>query len=528
MLAPTVLDEAVDRDLADRKASIEVFQKNQADVVKERAALRAEREALTDAKIDNKHWEKSLGTGETIAAYVMAIAGGILAGRTGDTSVVKMFSDLIDQDIETQKANLSHRRGMLNDRQSALADLAAQNGDDFRSAEALRLAMFDTVKAQLASERKKFDPKGTAARELARQEMALDAEAAAALAKADAELEKRGLERTKVEIDLRREAEAVRHNKASERQQGYATSVTSRGQTADMKAKGFIPDGRSGWKPDPTFKTDLSPQDRKAAADADEAEGKLVVRDAITQKPLGKADNADKATAANEAQKAWHVVERNLKRMEVIRKEMGLSVDNRLLRGAKNDELAAEYKGLATQLAVAVVKLDDPGSIVSPKEAEATAGARIPQFNTPTGEGPETADGKQKALRDAGRAKVKAAMAAANIGFDPSTYYNDESAPEETPVQSANRAANTYKPEQLESARMPSTYDAAGNEVPGGSIGQQYLFNDVQVKAPIQAMEGLANGGDKQAVKYLQAIAADSNHPGAALAAEALTRVETK
>lgn len=366
-----VLNEAVDRDLADRKRAIEVFQRNQADVAKERAALRTEREALTNAKIDDRHWEKSLSTSETIASYALALAGGILAGRTGDMSVVKYFTDQINQDIETQKANLQHKRGMLNDRQSALADLAAQNGDDFRSAEALRLAMFDYTKEKLAAERRKYDPKGTAARELARAELALDAEAAAALAKADAELEKRALERTKVELDAARVAETARANRATERTASYNASLTARGQKLDAKKEGFIPDGKGGWMADPDYKPTVKPIDTKTNQDiAAETRAEVAV-DPVTRAPLGRIRSKSEEVRQQVRNKIANYATFRPKLTELMDRVTALGTK---YQGAGSERWSgderAEYESLRRQLGEMLAKVRQPTGILTEPDIE--------------------------------------------------------------------------------------------------------------------------------------------------------------
>jgi hypothetical protein len=72
----------------------------------------------------------------------------------------------------------------------------------------------------------------------------------------------------------------------------------------------------------------------------------------------------------------------------------------------------------------------------------------------------------------------------------------------------------------------PDSVDpATGKVIPGKSIGETHLLRDVQVTAPIQAMEGQARMGDPKALQFLQTIAADPAHPGAVAAQEAIERL---
>lgn len=479
-----------------------------------------------------------IGTGKRIAATLMAMLSGFVNPR-GRNSGIDMITQMIDTNIDRQKANMANQQRGIDAERAAIGDELSDAGADYDDNEARRLGAYKRVGAMIDAELAKYDPKGSTAIRLAESRMTLQEKTRAAeAAAANADL-KREIETGEYKLKVEKQATDAWQAK---QQAALGWAANKRAKDHDIleaKKAGFVPDGKGKWKADPDKAADptealkiqkLSADTDKAKIDVKESEGKRTVIDAITGEPLGQALDEKRATIANEAQGAWHAVERNLKRMEVLRKEIGMTTGvSSKLRGADNDKRVSEYEALADQTAMAIAKLDDPSSVVRDEERKAIKERRVPMYNTITGEGPETAEGKQKALRDAARAGVKRAMTGANLQFDPSTYYNDEDAPDPTAAQSAQKAASTYKPAQLSSLGGQDYTDAlTGEKVKTGGMGQKYLLNDVQVTAPIQAMEGMAAGGDIEALKFLQAIAADAAHPGSAMATEALSRVGSK
>ncbi len=479
----------------------------------ESAAIRTDASKLASQGIDNDHWWESRSTGQKAAAYLTAMVGGFLAPTNGGrNSGLDLILGAIDRDIETQAANLSHQRDMLGVRQGAVSALFAENGDAFRSKETVRLAAFQHLDTKLAAEAARFDPRGTAAQRIAEARMGVRQKQAAAAA---------ALDETTFERNLKEKREVEKHRKEM-RPKGPAK--LSLGDQLKMREMGVTRDAKGNLVDDPRgpVAKPLSPSDQRA-------ENALIVKDSITGKELSKADSDRAATGAMEAQKAWHSAEQNLARMRVLRKEIGTTVGTRLLRGADNDARVAEYDALADQTATLLVKADDPTSTVRDNEKESVIKARLPMYDTPLSEGPEAAEARDKAALSSVRGAVKRAMAAANVkDFDPGSYYDDAPKPEETLTDTAARAASAVKTTPSRELRGPDSFDpATKTTIPGKRISEVPLFDsETQRASAIGTLESKAISGDEKAVKYLQAIAADSGHPGSAMAEAALARVE--
>lgn len=477
------------------------------------SGIQARREALAKEGVNPNGWADSLTGGQSFAAGIMAIASGILAGTTGDTSGVKYITGMIDQNIDMQKDALKREAALLDTQEAGALNKQARLEEDFKELETQRLAAYDVADQRLAAEQVKFDQVGTTAAAIMKGRLEIQQTAAATALK---------LEKHTLDMEIKRNTEkraAQKHVKdmrpAGRKQPSISEQLAAREAGATIGPDGMLKFGDVGTKPI------LSPKARKEAAEADAAEGALVVRDALTREPLGRADTPKAAENAKVAQENWHALERNLKRMEVLEKEIGTTVDNRFLRGADNDARTAEYDALAAQTANAIAKIDDPTSAIRDNERAAIIEERLPGYNTLTGQGPERSKAKAKALRDAARAGVKRHMNAAGIDFDPSTYYDDEEPTGEAPAKSALNAASAHRPAQVPEMKI----GVPGNYV---DMAPKYTLNDIQVSAPIQAMEGMARAGDTKAAEYLQAIAADTGHPGAKLAADALSRIGAK
>ncbi len=517
------ISDVVDEDLAEQDRAIHRFREAQTDANIQTAKYEQRKRELERTEIDNENWFKTRHPLQTLAAF-FAVAGSGFLNPRGQNQALQTILGYIDDDIETQKANLAHKRSMLGETRDSISDQIAKNRQYFLDGEALRQNRLAGAKQAIAAERAKFDPKGTQAQRLAELWTRIDAEALAA----DATAKKTIFDQS---LELRKQTFAE--------QKATADIANARSQTA--QGWGRLKLDRERFKAEQGPKP-VSPQDRKAEADANEAEGKLIVRDAITGKPLGRADNVDKAKHANEVQANWHALERNLKRMEILRNEIGTTVDNRILRGADNDKRVAEYNSLAAETANAIAKIDDPTSAIRDNERQAIIDERLPSYNTPTSKGPEQQEAKQKALRDSARAKVKAAMTAANIPFDPNSYYNDEAenidiAPGDTPevrdsklAKEAMRAAGAYKPAApVDESKGFEHYDPKTKQVIKTQAPRDTpLLGDLKTGASIGTLVELASRGNAEATAYLRAIASDAKHPEAANAAAALDTLGSK
>jgi hypothetical protein len=492
--------------------------------------IAADVEDLRKREPDQARYYKNANPIETILTGIAAVLGGYI-NPGGPNGAIDLMKSRINADIDEQVRDLNDAGRQLEKRQGAVADLYARNGDAFRSAETARLAAWQGVDEQLAAEAAKYDPRGTAAQRIIAARTAAQAEKAKSAAVLEEKLYTRARDDEKFQLEKDKYAETVRSRRqsAGEASAGRRAAderwMFENGATRDASGK-LVRDPNAPGKP-------LSPSDQRA-------EQALVVRDAITGKELGKADNPDRVKAADEAQKAGHAVEQNLRRMRQLRQEIGTTVGNRFFRGSENDTRVAEYEALADQTATLMAKADDPASTVRDAEKEAVIRKRLPMFETLTGEGADAAGGREKAALDAVRGAVNRHMKAANVkDYDLGSFYQDEEKPDETPAKSAARAAAAYKPEQLEGIfGGVETHDPRTNTTTRSKgFGDKYLLNDLQVTAPVQALEQAAIAGardgaapaavedGRKAVEYLQTLAADTSNPSAALARQALDRM---
>lgn len=228
------------------------WQKRRAEWETERVSLRQEAADQAKESINNDNWWGSRTTGQKIAAYVSAIAGGLLSPYQGGRNAgLELIQQAIAQDIETQKANLAHRRDTLQTRMSGLSQAVAQSNDELRSAESIRIAAHEVAIQAIDQEAALLDPQGSAAQRLATVKL----QARAAQAKAIAEAEEKLFTRKKDEhsmwvqdqqlIEQRR----ARGEAAAARRQAQAESRA--GRVLEAKKAGLVYDAKGNLVADP-------------------------------------------------------------------------------------------------------------------------------------------------------------------------------------------------------------------------------------------------------------------------------------
>lgn len=244
-------DDAFAKDSQTREKNALRWRETEATLAKERQDLSKEVAELAKTGVNNDGWWESRSTGQQIAAYVMAIGGGLLAANQGGrNSGLEMIFQAIDKDIESQKYNLAHRRDVAGQKQSALAQLTAQNNDMLRSEEALRLAALENVDQRLAAQAARLDPAGTGAQKIAQARLEVKARQQKARVDAEDRLFKRG-----VDIHQMKHQDAQLAEQKRARQAAAAESKAGR---EDANARwafehGAVmgPDGK--WIPDPSL-----------------------------------------------------------------------------------------------------------------------------------------------------------------------------------------------------------------------------------------------------------------------------------
>lgn len=122
----------------------------------------AEAQRIAETKIDPAG---GLSGGQKIAGILASIVGGLVQGRTGAArnAGLDSFVDTINRGIETQKADLANRRGMLEFKRSALGEAYARTGDMFLAEEAVRQASYRHAIGLIDSDAQNWDARGTQA-----------------------------------------------------------------------------------------------------------------------------------------------------------------------------------------------------------------------------------------------------------------------------------------------------------------------------------------------------------------------------
>ncbi len=119
--------------------------------------------ALASRKVDPDHWMSTRSTGQRIAAFVAAIVGGLVQGRTGAArnQGMDLIQQQIDRDIDAQKADIENGKFALGIRQNQVAQEFQRTGNLFQAAETVRLATYQAVINKMQVEQQNFDPRGT-------------------------------------------------------------------------------------------------------------------------------------------------------------------------------------------------------------------------------------------------------------------------------------------------------------------------------------------------------------------------------
>lgn len=144
--------------------------------------LREQQAELSKVEIDPGRWWATRSTGQTIAAYITAALGGVMASKQGRpwAEVTGFIDQAVAADIEVQKANLSNRYQSLSNQRGLLKDAIALTGDMERGAELMYASAMDQVALQVEEYAAQFSPGTTHAMNatLLKRQFAAKAEAA--------------------------------------------------------------------------------------------------------------------------------------------------------------------------------------------------------------------------------------------------------------------------------------------------------------------------------------------------------------
>lgn len=201
------LDAAVKtREQAERNAK--AYENSVAEAQRQSAQLQADAAELAKDKVDSSRWWGSRSTLQTIAAFGAAIVGGLTQARKGGPNTgLQMIDQAIERDIQEQVTNLQNRRAALGERRGLVAEMFARSGNLYQAAETARIAMYEKTIGALEAERQNYDPRGTAAFQIADSIRGLRAQQAAYLQKHAETAQKDFYERYKLaqkdrEIDI--------------------------------------------------------------------------------------------------------------------------------------------------------------------------------------------------------------------------------------------------------------------------------------------------------------------------------------
>lgn len=221
------LARAAQADAQQAEDEFKIFNHSREHARNARAEVEVEAAKLAEAK--DVSYMDSLGPGQRIAAFLSAIVGGLVQGRTGGRNDgLAMIERENERYVAAQTAKRANARMMINDKRAA-ADRQVQDVEgDFRAESAFRAAAWERTIRTIESEQQNYDPAGTSALRLegvrrdaiAKQQAALAAFEEREIKRMEAEGKSR-LEVAKFvqksRDDERQREEAERNNRAQNR-----------------------------------------------------------------------------------------------------------------------------------------------------------------------------------------------------------------------------------------------------------------------------------------------------------------------
>lgn len=147
-----------DRDWEQQQANIAMRNQAIADAQAKSAMIDAEAQRLSETKL-GPHFS----TFERVAGVMMGVIGGLYQGATGGSRNIGLdaLNDIVNREIDTQRAELSNKRELLGMRRNALGEQYARSGDIYQASETLRLAALKHADEVLATQQQNFAPDGT-------------------------------------------------------------------------------------------------------------------------------------------------------------------------------------------------------------------------------------------------------------------------------------------------------------------------------------------------------------------------------
>jgi hypothetical protein len=151
--------EANTKRMEEAQAAHDAFVKAQNDAAAARAQNDADAKKIAD--VDPKRW-MNRGTLHTIAAFAAAALGGLAQSQNGGRNLgLEMINKQIDDDIESQKFNITQKRGEIARRGAEINQQLQTAAEKDREAAVYRGAVYESAINDLTTKMQDFDPRGT-------------------------------------------------------------------------------------------------------------------------------------------------------------------------------------------------------------------------------------------------------------------------------------------------------------------------------------------------------------------------------
>lgn len=222
-LAPAQATAA--QDAADNAA---IFARAQERARQAREELLAESQRISSMQIDPNRWFSDASLPRQIMSVLSVVIGGLAAPAGGRNQGVEVLSQIIDRDIAAQQANLAASQQGLAARRGLVSEMAASAEDEFKAAEAARIAIYERVAQQVEDEAANYDPAGTTALRLATMLREIRAKQAAAVTEFETKYRQIEIDNAKLDLDRRKQQEIERANLADEKLKAYATALDAK------------------------------------------------------------------------------------------------------------------------------------------------------------------------------------------------------------------------------------------------------------------------------------------------------------
>jgi hypothetical protein len=175
--------------------------------------LQSDAQALSHEMVDTGEH----GVGNFIGQVLLSGIGGFASQATGGRNLaLEAFQKQREQRIQAQKDAIANKWQGLNFKRNLVAEQLQRSGDLYHAQETYRVASYDRAAAELQTKMQDYDPQGTTAIKIAGTLQQLGAQRAATLQAYNQQAFKNKLDATKAQIDVDKQKEESRHNKAQE------------------------------------------------------------------------------------------------------------------------------------------------------------------------------------------------------------------------------------------------------------------------------------------------------------------------